>query len=871
MMWDAWFRRRRWERRLDTEMRFHLEQQVRDSVRAGMTPEEARRKAMREFGAVGLAKDECRDQRPFLWIEQLVQDVQFALRSFRRNPGFALVSVLTLALAIGATTAVFAVVHAILLRNLPFPGSARMLIVSNRSTRTGDSIPFSRMSQFREWQQRASSFENVAAFNAFFAHSTYNLTGRGDPERLTGVEVSRSIFPMLGASALRGRVFRDGEDQPGAGPVVLLSFDFWRRRFGASDAIVGQTLNINDAPRTIAGVLPNDFPFTGTFIPGTDVDIYLPLIQEQRADRFGFYLKVIGLLKPGVRQAQATEEITSIHQGLYRNTPGAVFAQDTAFLADDVRGALNTPLWVLLGSVGLVLLTGCANLANLFLARAAARRREAALRSALGAHRNRLARQALTESLVLAAGGAIAGIGLAWILVRYLRGAAWLVMPRLPEVNIDPMVLAFATFLCVLTSVLCGIAPALEGARVDLVTSLKDGGRGAMAGVHAGRFRAMLVAAQVALSLVLLVGSGLLIRSLLQLLDQSPGFRPERVVAMRIDPSVRYGRGPKLTAFLDAVHERVRAIPGADATALAVNLPLDRNMTWDAAIAGDRRTDAPPAAAVRVISPGYFRTLGITLMSGRDYTSADTIGSPRVVVVNQTLARSIEHAGQKPLDASIRVAGNLHRVVGVVSDVKYQGLHKEAGPELYLSYAQTIWYPAVDIVVRSSLPSGAVVAAVRQAVAEVDRTQAVGRLVSLEDLVEKSLSPRKFFTWLLGAFSGFSLLLACTGVYGVVSYGVTRRTREIGVRMALGARGSQICGLVLVDSMKMALLGAALGLVGSLAATRLLSGQLYRLTPTDPATFLLMTLVLLAAVAAAALIPAFRATRTDARSALLSH
>jgi predicted permease len=856
---------------MDSELRFHLEQQIADYLRAGLPEEEARRRAALEFGPLELAKDECRDQRPLPWIETLLQDIRFAARGFRRSPGFALVCLLTLALGIGTTTAVFTVVSAMVIRDLPYPAADRMIFVQNRNARNRSTFPYSHMSQFREWQQRAASFEALAAYNAFSAHSTFNWTGRSEPERLTGVEVSQSLFPLLGAKPLVGRLFEAGEDLPGAAPVVVLSFDLWQRRFGARPEIAGEKIILNDQPYVVAGVLPPDFRFTGAFVPGAAMDIYVPLVQEQRAERFGFYLGVVGRLKPGVAPTQARQELTALHDGLFGKTPLSVFTPEPVRLADHVYGALRTPLWLLMGSVGLVLLVGCANLANLFLARAAARRREIALRAALGAHRGRLIRQMLTESLVLAAAGAVAGVGLAYGLVRYLRQAAWLVMPRLQEVHIDLWVLLFAAGVCVLTAVLCGLAPALAGTRMDVATGLKDGGWGASSGPSHGRLRATLVAAQVTLSLVLLTGAGLLARSMLRLLDVQPGFQPERVAAMRVDPGRRYPRGPRLTAFFDSVLERVRSLPGIEAAALAINLPLDRTMVWDFALPGDaRRLDLPPVAAARIASPGYFATMRIPMLWGRDFTSDDTAESQPVVIVNQTLARFINGGGQQPLNALVRIGGRERKVIGVVADVRHAGLHREAGNEIYLVHTQSLPIPAVDVVVRSALPASALYPAVRRAVWSVDPSQPVGKIISLSDLVDKSLSPRTFLTWSLGAFAAFALLLACTGVYGVVSYAVTQRTREIGVRMALGSRRNQIWWMILLASLKTAFAGLALGIAVSFAATRLLSGQLYGVTPTDPATFLVTAGVLLAAVAVAASIPALRATRLDARTALLS-
>lgn len=871
MRWlDVIFRRKRLERHLEAELSFHVDKQIADYVAGGMAPDEARRQARLDFGGLDQIKEECRDARPLRWLEDFLKDGRFALRLFLRSPGFTSAAIVTLAVGIGATTAMFTVVHSVLLRPLPFPGPERMVWITNSRAAMRRLDGESRMSQFREWRDRARSFEGLAAYHAYFTHLSYNLTGRGDPERLSGIEVSASLFPLLGQKPAAGRLFRADEDLPAAAPTVVLGYGLWQRRFGTDPGIVGQSLTLNGRPCSVIGVLPPHPDFMASLLPGVELDLYLPLVRDERAESYGFYLAVLGRLRSGVSLEQARAELRSIQAAMAAQRSFLnEFRPEMVPLSQRVAGSVRPALVLLFGGVGFVLLAGCANLGNLLLTRATGRRREISVRTALGATGSRLLRQMLAESLVLVALGAAAGVALAGVLLRLLTQRNWLNLPRIAEIELDGTALVFALGLSVLTGLFFSSIPSLQGVRIDLTEALKEGGRGAAPGRRSNRFRAALVVMQVALALVLLIGTGLLLRSLGRVLDVDLGFRPENVIAMRIDPGDRYERGARLTAFLDEILGRVSSLSGVRSAAFVYNLPLDRDMTWAVAFPG--KTYVPgtePVAFARIVTPGYFRTMGIRLFQGRDVSEHDRPGGTRVVLVNETLARIIA-AVREPLSSGLLIDGTEYRVIGIVGDVRHQALEKEAGPEIYLPLSQGEPFTGFDLVLKTSVEPASIAPLVRREVWAVDPDQAVGKVVTIRQLVERSLLPRRLLTALVAAFGGLALLLAFTGVYGVVSYGVAQRTQEIAVRMALGARAGAVHALILRQTALVALLGVFIGLGAALALTRLLSSQLYGVTRTDPMTFTVVTGGLLALVLLASYLPSRRATRLDPRLALL--
>jgi predicted permease len=873
---DPIFRRGRLDRQLEAELRFHVERQIADYVAQGMAPDDARRRVRLEFGSLDSVQEECRDARPLRWLEDLVKDGRFAARVFLRSPGFTSVAVLTLAVGIGATTAMFTIVHSVLLRPLPFPAADRLVWIRNHNVSSDAHDISSRMSQFRDWRDRARLFEGLAAYHDYFTHLSYNLTGRGEPERLSGIEVSASLFPLLGERPALGRLFRDDEDVPGAAPVVVLSHGLWHRRFGSDPGIVDQPLILNGRSHSVIGVLRPGQALTGALLPGTELDVYLPLVRDESAERLGGYLAVLGRLRPGVSLDQAHAELSAIQAGMAVQRPSmGEFRPVIVPLSERVAGPVRPALVVLFGAVGFVLLAGCANLGNLLLARATARRKEISVRTALGATGSRLLRQMLAESLVLVSLGAAAGIALASAILRLFTQRNWLNLPRLAEVQLDGTPLVFALAVSGVTAIFFGSLPALQGSRIDLADALKEGGRAAAPGRRSQRFRAALVATQVGLALVLLIGTGLLLRSLWRILDVDPGFRPENVIAMRVDPGNRYPPGPRLSAFFDEVLRRVSTLPGVSSAALVYNLPLDRNMVWTVGIPG--KIDAPgtqPTAFTRIVSPGYFRTMGITLIEGRDIGVDDRADRTPVVVVNETLARLIA-AEHEPLASRLVIGGREHVVVGVVGDVRHQALEREPGAEMYLAHRQgeapgvRAVLTGFDLVLKTSVDPHGIVPLVRREVWAVDPDQAVGKVVPIPHLVERSLLSRRLLTGLVAAFGGLALLLSVTGVYGVVSYGVAQRTQEIAIRMALGARASAVHALVLRQTASVALLGLLAGIGAAFALTRLLSSQLYGVTRTDPVSFAVAAGGLVALVLLASYLPSRRAARVDPGVALL--
>ncbi|SPF45052.1 conserved membrane hypothetical protein [Candidatus Sulfopaludibacter sp. SbA4] len=858
------FRARRLHSEVEEELRFHVESRTRDNLAAGMTAEEARRNATHRFGNHTLITERTRDADVIGWLETAWQDTRYALRTLWRNPGFAAVAVLTLALGIGANTAIFSVVRSIVFRPLPFREPDRIVWI-------GDGDPSSRAGKvlvrqdvvsskiFQDWRRESRSFESMAAYHAFFSYLSYNLTGRGAPERLSGIQISQGLLPLLGVDAALGRVFRPEEDRPGARPAVLLTYGFWQRRFASDAAVLGETITLNDKPSTIVGVLPASFDFAAVFAPGSHLDVITPLILDKASEGYGHYLGVLGRLRKDVSVAAAQGEMDSLvtrERLVDRNVTGAVLVPLAKRAVSDVR----SPLLVLLGAVAVVLLIACTNLASLLLARASSRRKEMAIRVAVGAGRLRLVRQLLTESLILSLLGGVLGLAPALAGVPLIARLPHVSIPRLSEVQVDSWTFGFALLVSVLTGLLFGLAPALQAYR-------EPAGRGQ-------RLREAMVVAQVALAVVLLTGAGLLLRSFWRILEVNPGFRSEGVIAARIDPASKYGRSARLTSFFDDVLRRVAIIPGVEAAAFCDTLPLDRDRSWDIRPRGTPPENAP-SAFPHVITPEYLRVMGIPLKRGRTFTDRDTADAPGVVILNESAVRRFWPEGQDPsgqqvaLAQQVLVNGRTLQIVGIAGDVRHSGLDQQAGLEMYLPLDQ-FPFTFMDLVVRTTLQPGALAPAIRQAVWSIDRDQPVASFRTIDELVDTALSPRRFSMLLLGAFAGLALFLAAVGTYGVMAYSVAQRKREIGIRMALGASGFAVLRLVVLRGVGLATLGVLLGAGGALLVTGTLGSQLYEVRSSDPGTLFAVALLLMSVVALASYIPARRATRVDPAAALRS-
>jgi predicted permease len=864
------FRRSQLDRDLEEEMRLHRELREQEQIEAGVAREEARYAARRRFGNDVVLREESREMWGWSWLENTLQDVRYGLRMLVKAPGFTTVAVLTLALGIGANIAVFSVVNTILLRPLPFHEPQQLIRIARADGRSGESSLTYSVDAYEEFREQNRSFQDVTGYYAFSASDNYKLTRRGEPLPATGISVAGSFFQTLGIQPALGRLFTREECVKGGRPAVLLGYAFWQRQFAANPAIVGQAITLNNQAVTVVGVLPGTFDFGSVFSPGTKVDIYVPAIMDDIRDD-GNTLALIGRLKPQVSPPQAQAEANILFPRLHFNVkhPGwtsGVYTAKLTGLKEYVSGKLRHSLIVLWGAVGLILLIVCVNLSNLLLARAAARSKEFAMRNALGAGRGRLIRQSLTESLVLSSAGAALGLGFASAITTYLAHQGSIALPLLSIVRVDVTVLTWTLLIAVAAAVLFGLAPGLKMSSGNLQEALKDTGPGMSAGRKHERLRAVLVISEVALACVLLIGAGLLLRSLLRVLDVDLGFQPSRAAAIKVDYNDA-GSPAKRSAIFQEILRHVEAIPGVENAGISDNLPLGRNRSWGLGAKGkdDRKGDLPGAFAY-MVTPGYFDAMGMHLREGRDFGWQDGPESERVVIINQTAARLLWQ-GEDPVGRIALVAGSEVRVIGVVSDVHESSVEREAGRQMYLPAAQN-GTAGAELVVRTKLPADALVSSVMKTLRSLNPGQPATEFRPLQQIVDHSVSPRRFFVSLVTCFAVLGLLLASLGIYGVISYSVAQRTQEIGIRMALGATPSQVQFGVIAKTLRLALIGIALGTIGSLAAAKWIASLLFGTTPTDPATFVGIILLLSAVGFIAGYIPARRATKVDPLVAL---
>jgi len=800
-------------------------------------------------------------------MQTLWQDLRYGARTLLKNPGFTLIAALTLALGIGANTAIFSVVNALLFRPLPFRDPERLVWIANTGTTGGLSSVTIRVANFNDWRAQNKSFEDLAAYFAFFDYGSYNLIGVGEPERLIGVGVSQNFFALLGVPPLLGRGFNEEECRWNGSAAVILSHAYWVSRFAADPAVIGRSLTLNDKSTTVVGVMPPTFDFASAFSPGSRVDILTPFPLTQETDRWGNTLAVIGRLKPGVTIAQAQSEFDLLNRQLKQAHPErwGLGARMTG-LQEQISGRFRRAFLVLFGAVGCVLLIACANLSNLLLARAATRRKEMAVRLALGASRARLTRQMLTESLLLAFCGAAIGLPLAFAATRVLAGLKTFSVPLLQTVKVDVVALAFTLLVAFGAGLLFGAAPALQMSAADAHEDLKDAGRGSSEGRRRARARKALVVSEVALACVLLVGAGLLIRSFKRLLEVDLGFRPEQAAAWRIETGQRFQNNAQRVAFFNELVRSVEAIPGVESVGLTDTLPLGRNRSWGVLAKGETYPDGQaPIAFPRIIDHGYLKTMRIPLRAGRDFTEHDTAESEKALIVNETMARRLWPG--KDAIGQIALLGSEWRVVGVAGNVRHSALEQEAGLEMYLPITQS-GSGSVELVVRAKLSPEALAPSVRAALNKVDPRLPTSEFQMLGQLVDQAASPKRLETLLLGGFSLLALTLAALGIYGVISYSVTQRTHELGIRVALGARAADVFKLVIGQGMLPVVIGLALGLAAAAALTRLMAGLLFGVSATDPATFAGIALLLIAVALLACYIPARRAAKVDPMIAL---
>ena len=798
-------------------------------------------------------------------LRDFVQDLRFSLRTLARNPAFTVAAVLALALGIGANTAIFSVVNAVALRPFPWKNPGRLVRIWESAPRLGWPRFSTSIPNFIDWRAQNQVYEEIAAWRG----AEMNLTGLEEAQRVEGGAVTASFFTTLGVQPERGRFFLPDEEKPGADArIAIISHRLWTTTFGANPEIVGKSLVLNGATSTVVGVLPESFQWV---LPS---DILVPLVLDTAASRANHVLIVMGRLRPGVTLERADAEMNGIAARLAAQYPDSNKGWSTTqapvarwIVNRDVRRALV----VLTAAVGFVLLIACANVTNLLLARAAGRRREIAIRAALGAGRLRVVRQLLTESAVVGIAGGGAGLLLALWGVDVLRSLNPETIPRIDEVSVDLRVLGFTLGLSLVTSLVFGLAPALQSTRAEVSDALKEGTRGAPTGSMRHRARSALVTAEVAFSLVLLIGAGLLLRSFWRLTRVDPGFVPTGVVTMKINlPASKYPSASEMQTFYEALFERLRAQPGVAGVATVSIVPFGYgNTAMEIAIEGlhDDPGGAKPSADWRLVSPGYFKAMGIPLHAGRDFEPRDGAG-PGVVVVSEAMARRY-WPGADPIGKRMRpVSGkDWVTVVGVAGDVAHRGLDEPPAPLAYYCAYQSNWNP-MSLVVRAGSDLSAVTTAARGAVRSLDRDLPVSDISTIESLREASVAPQHFNTLLLALFAVLALMLASVGIYGVMAYAVSQRTHEIGIRMALGSRRRDVLRLVVAQAMRPTLAGIVIGLGAALAATRLMQSLLFDVSPTDPATFFSVPAILVAVSLAACLLPARRATRVDPMSAL---
>ncbi|MBO0725244.1 MAG: ABC transporter permease [Blastocatellia bacterium] len=863
------FRRRKQEEELEKELRFHLDQHTADLIARGLDPEEARRRARLALGGPEQVKERCRDARGTRWLEDLAQDLRYGLRMLMKNPGFTLIAVITLAAGIAANTTIFSVADALVLRPFNFPNQERLVMVWERTPTDDHSWVIA--GDFNDYRELNRSFEWLIAFD----QRDFDMAGTSPLEQFGGYGVSAYFFDALGVKAALGRTFLPGEDEPGRDQVVVLKHSLWERRFGADPNIVGRTLTFNGKPFTVIGVAPPDFNF-----PFNGGEIWTPLAFDEKAkhERGHQDSQVFGLLKPGVSVAQANADLYAISLRAQRLFPETNAGRSVNVIGMNEYYARDAKPYVtpLAGAVALVLLIACANVANMLSSRAFGRQKEIAVRLALGASRWRLIRQLLTESLILAlAGGVIGLLSSVWA-VNLLRTAMpkdyEYLVPGLNHFGVNRNVLLFTLIISMLTGVVFGLMPALQTSKPNLNEFLKEGAKGASSSGSRQRLRGALVVAEVALSLVLLIGAGLMIRSFVAMMRDDMGFNPRNALSFRLfPPKERYSEARRRD-FYDQLIKRLESMPGVVAAGGVNVLPMSNNyIDTPFEIVGRPPSEKgkEPFAAIRIVTPGYFSAIGIPLRRGRGFTDKDNELAQRVVIVNEALARRYfpnqEVIGQRIMRHGFE--DKPMEIVGVVGDAKDTDLDRVPMPGFYFPYAQDP-LPGIGVVLRAEGEPTALSSAARAEVAKLDPAMPVYIIKTVEQMIHETSSPKRNVTALMGVFAGIALLLTAVGLYAVIAYAVSQRIHEIGVRLALGARSHDIIRLVIWQGLKLTLVGLALGMAGAFVLTRVMAPLLYGVTATDPLTFILISLALAGVALAACWIPARQATKVDPMIAL---
>jgi putative ABC transport system permease protein len=873
------------ENEIVEELSQHLDDQYEQALRGTATEEEARQAVLHElnendFLAPALKRIERRiSQNPVVvmgterktnMLGDLWQDLRYGLRMLVRNPGFTIVAVIALALGIGANSAIFSVVNTVLLRPLPYKNPDALVVVWDEQTHLGFPKDTPSPANFLDWREQNTVFEGMAATN----ERSFNLTGAGEPERLDGLRVSANLFSLLGVEPQLGRTFTAEEDKPGS-RVVILSYSVWQRRFGGDATIIGRALNLHGDAYTVVGVMPRNFQFLS---PRFQLWVPIAFSAEEAAQRGAHYLEVIARMKPGVKLQQARAEMSTIAARLEKQYPeqnmrlGSVVTP----LHEEVVGNIKPALLVLLGAVGFVLLIACANVANLLLARAAARQKEISLRLALGASRTRLIRQFLTESLLLAGMGGVVGLLFSVAGIRILKGFIPDTISQVQAIDLDAKVLFFTLLVSLATGLIFGLAPATQASNFNLNETLKEGGRDSGASLRGNRIRALLVMGEVAVSFVLLIGAGLLINSFLHLRTLDPGFRTDHLLTAKIELSeLKYPDKEHRVPFYNELLRHVSALPGVESAAVASNLPFTYNGD-SMAIAIEGQADPPPDQRLdvvyRAVGPGYFSTMGIKMVQGRDFNEQDKSDSVQTVVISEKTARHYwpgENAIGKRLKPGITTSeGPWREVIGIVKDTRQNDFIAPPKMQMYVVHSQINFVVPNALVIRTSIDPLSLATSVRNAVWAIDKDQPVSNIRSMDEIVSRAVARQRFSTMLLGIFASLALVLAAVGIYGVMSYSVAQRTREIGIRMALGAQRSDVLKMAVGQGLKLVLIGIVIGLGAAFVLTRVMASLLFGVSATDPVTFVTISFVLMIVAALASYIPALRAARIDPMVAL---